>query len=153
MASFIPDMMFALKKPLIMENTQISTEKANFNRTSPFKILLLQTAILFVLFSSCATTSKIGAPIDRNLKDGVYESNYRGGPNKVSVKVTIKNNRIIDIQIVEHWAWRGKTAEPVITRKIIENQSTDVDAISGATNSSIVIMNAVQKAVEKAYQN
>jgi uncharacterized protein with FMN-binding domain len=37
--------------------------------------------------------------------------------------------------------------------RIIAQQSTRVDAVSGATNSSRVIMNAVQRAIEKAYQN
>ena len=46
---------------------------------------------------------------------------------------------------------RGKKAELIIPGRIIEKQSTDVDAVSGATNSSHVIMNAVQKAIEKAY--
>ena len=41
----------------------------------------------------------------------------------------------------------------IIPERIIENQSTDVNVVSGATNSSIVIMNAVQRAVENAYQN
>ncbi len=40
-----------------------------------------------------------------------------------------------------------------ILERIIETQSTRVDVVSGATNSSRVIMNAVQKAIEKAYQN
>ena len=114
---------------------------------------MIQLTILSILFLSCATASRIGEPVSKRLKDGVYEGSYKAGPNKASVMVTIRTNHIIDIQIVEHWAWKGKTAEMAITKKIIENQSTDVDAVSGATNSSIVIMNAVQKAIEKAYQN
>ena len=47
-------------------------------------------------------------------------------------------------------AWKGSKAESPIIKRIIENQSTDVDAVSGATNSSRVIMNAGQRAIEKA---
>jgi len=115
--------------------------------------MLIQVVIPSILFTSCATTSKIGKPVNRKLNDGIYESSYKGGPNKAFVSVTIESNKIIDIQIVEHWAWKGKMAEMAIIKRIIENQSTDVDAVSGATNSSIVIMNAVQKAIEKAYHN
>ncbi|GAK56987.1 hypothetical protein U27_03951 [Candidatus Vecturithrix granuli] len=43
--------------------------------------------------------------------------------------------------------------EPIIPQRIIENQSTAVDSVTGATNSSTVIMNAVQNALEKAYGN
>ena len=87
----------------------------------------------------------------KKLMDGTYEGSYRGGPNKALVRVTIKDNRIAHIQIVEHWELRGKNAELTVVRNIIEQQSTGVDAVSGATNSSRVIMNAVQRAIEKAY--
>jgi uncharacterized protein with FMN-binding domain len=48
---------------------------------------------------------------------------------------------------------KGKKAEEIISRRVLENQRTDVDVVSGATNSSIVIINAVQRAIEKAYHN
>lgn len=118
-----------------------------------FLVATIQLAILFSLFSACAMTTRIGKPVNRNLKDGIYQGSYTGGPNKASVRVTIKNNQIVDIQLVEHRAWKGKRAEQIIPERIIENQRTDVDAVSGATNSSIVIMNAVQMAIEKAYHN
>ena len=122
-------------------------------RKSLFVVFIIQFIIIFILFSSCATTPKIGQPINRQLKDGVYEGSYKGGPNKAFVKVTIEDNKIIEIQIIEHWALKGQKADLIIPGRILENQRTDVDVVSGATNSSIVIMNAVQKAVEKAYQN
>ena len=106
-----------------------------------------------VLLFGCAETPIIGAPLDHvELVDGVYEGSYRGGPNKALVKVTVKDNTIVNIEIVKHKALKGKKAELPVLKRIIENQSTDVDAVSGATNSSRVIMNAVQKAIEKAYQ-
>ena len=102
----------------------------------------------------CAGTRVIGAPIDHaNLENGTYQGSFRGGPNKALVKVTIKDNHISNVEIVEHQAWKGKKAEKIIVERIIANQSTKVDAVSGATNSSRVIMNAVQNAIEKAYRN
>jgi uncharacterized protein with FMN-binding domain len=141
----------AKRKPRAINTSIIIRPK--LSRKSLFIVFIFQFIIIFILFSSCATTTKIGLPINRQLKDGVYEGSYRGGPNKASVEVTIENNNIIDILIVEHWTLKGKSAELIVPGRIIENQSTDVDAVSGATNSSIVIMNAVQRAVEKAYQN
>ena len=44
----------------------------------------------------------------------------------------------------------GGHAEEVIPAKIIEKQSTNVDAVSGATMSSDAIMNAVESAIEGA---
>ena len=106
------------------------------------------------LLVGCSQAPVIGAPVDHTrLVDGIYEGNYRDGPNKALVRVTIKNNKIVNIEIVEHWAWKGKKAELIIVERVIANQSTRVDAVSGATNSSRVIMNAVQNAIEKAYPN
>ena len=107
-----------------------------------------------MLLSGCAATPIIGKPVDHlKLKDGIYDGSYKGGPNRASVRVTIKHHRIVDIEIIEHQAWKGKKAEMPIVERIIASQSTRVDAVSGATNSSRVIMNAVHKAIEKAYQN
>ena len=55
--------------------------------------------------------------------------------------------------MLQHQAWRGVIAEATIVERIIASQSTKVDAVSGATNSSRVIMNAVQNAIEKAYKD
>ena len=112
--------------------------------------LLVGALLLF----GCAETLIIGSDLDRTgLVDGVYEGSYSGGPNSVLVKVTIKDSTIVNIEIVRHRAWKGRKAESTILRRIIENQSTDVAAVTGATNSSRVIMNAVQKAIEKASEN
>lgn len=115
-----------------------------------FIVLMVSSLLLF----GCAETLIIGAPLGHiKLVDGVYEGSYSGGPNSALVKVTIKDNTIVNIEIVTHRAWKGRKAESTILKRIIENQSTDVDAVSGATNSSRVIMNAVQKAIEKASKN
>ena len=107
--------------------------------------------ICAVLLSGCAQTPVIGAPLDHvKLVDGIYEGSYKAWPNSALVKVEIRGNTIMGIEIVEHRAWKGKKSESLISERIIRNQSTNVDAISGATNSSRVIMNAVQKAIEKA---
>jgi uncharacterized protein with FMN-binding domain len=105
-----------------------------------------------ILLSSCAQTPIIGGALDNaKLVDGVYEGRYKALLNMALVKVEIKDNAVVGIEIVEHWAWKGRESESVISERIIRNQSTNVDAVSGATNSSRVIMNAVQKAIEKAF--
>ena len=119
-------------------------------------VMYLAISVLFMaaFLPGCAQTSVNGAPIDHGrLEDGTYEGSYRGGPNKASVRVTIENGKIVNIDILEHQAWRGHIAEAPIVERIIDHQSTKVDAVSGATNSSRVIMNAVQTALEKAYKN
>ena len=111
-------------------------------------------AILWLLPIGCQVAPPIGSGIgDQNLKDGVYEGYFRSGPNSAVVRVAISEDRIVDVELVKHTAsWKGRKADHVIPQRIISQQSTVVDAVSGATNSSRVIMNAAQKAIEKAYQ-
>jgi uncharacterized protein with FMN-binding domain len=115
-------------------------------------LCLVVAACLFFFLIGCATTPKVptGKVDHQNLTDGIYEGSYRRGPMKARVKVTIENQRISSIDLLEHDTWKGKEAEKIIPDRIIQEQSTEVNAVSGATMSSHVIMNAVQNAVDKA---
>ena len=116
--------------------------------------LIIFTAGLILSSAGCQIAPLMGTPVvSEGLKDGIYEGEYRKGINKAVVKVTIADGRIAEIELVKHTAsCIGKKANEIIPQRIIEQQSTQVDAVSGATNSSRVIMNAVQKAIEKAYK-
>ena len=106
---------------------------------------------LFVLGCSLATIA--GGPVEHaELNDGVYRGTDKHGPNKAVVEVEISDQKITRVEIIQHNAWRGKKANPIIPDEIIKHQSTDVDAVSGATNSSRVIMNATQNAIENSYK-
>ena len=97
-------------------------------------------------------TPIIGGPVyNEKLVDGIYEGRYNRGPIKAVVLVTIKDRKIVNIEIVKYISLKRKRVTLIILERIIENQSTNVDAVSGATKSSRVIMNAVQKAIENAY--
>jgi len=120
----------------------------------------LPATILGLILMSMVIIDCTKAPINRGpfsaerLEDGVYEGTYSSWPNSARVKVTIKEGAISDIVLIRHWAsWIGKKAEPIIPLRIIEKQSANVDAVTGATNSSRVIMNAVQDALDKAYRH
>ena len=116
--------------------------------------LIVLAAFLILSLAGCQIAPLMGTPVvSEGLKDGVYEGEYRKGINKAVVKVTIADGRIAEVELVKHTAsCIGKKANEIIPQRIVEQQSTRVDAISGATNSSRVIMNAVQKAIEKAYK-
>lgn len=114
------------------------------------KIIILMVGFYFWCFFGCAAPKIIGSPIKpETLKDGVYTGEAQQGPVSVIAEVTIENQRIAKIDLLKHRNWKGKDGEQVIVR-IIEKQSTRVDAVSGATTSSVAIMNAVENAVQKA---
>ena len=81
-----------------------------------------------------------------NIPDGIYMGEYDVDFIYAKVKVTIQNRTITGIELLEHKNGRGKPAETIIDR-IIEKQKINVDAVSGATNSSIVIKKAVENAI------
>jgi uncharacterized protein with FMN-binding domain len=119
----------------------------------PLIRFIVATMLCGLLFGCHAAPITGGDLEGKKLIDGVYEGSSRNGPNIAAVKVTIDEGRITDVKLVRHMAsWKGKRADILIPQRIMAEQSTRVDVVSGATNSSIVIMNAVQEALEKAYE-
>lgn len=82
-----------------------------------------------------------------HISDGVYIGEYDVNFIYAKVEVTVQNGEITNINILEHRNERGKAAD-AITNKIVDEQKIDVDAISGATNSSTIIKKAVENALK-----
>ena len=82
-----------------------------------------------------------------DVSDGIYIGEYDVNFIYAKVEVTVEDGEIVSINILEHRHERGKAAE-AITNKIVDEQKIDVDAISGATNSSAVIKKAVENALK-----
>lgn len=81
--------------------------------------------------------------------DGTYPGSCDVFPVSVEVRVTVKGHRIAGIELVKHRNGQGTPAEAIPAR-IVEAQSLKVDAVSGATLSSKVILKAVQNALNPA---
>ncbi|MDY2960603.1 MAG: FMN-binding protein [Hornefia sp.] len=85
-------------------------------------------------------------------KDGSYEGSAKGFGGNIVVRVTVKNDKIEKIDLVDASKEDGSylaSAKGVIN-SILDKQSTDVDTVSGATFTSTGIINAVISALEKA---
>ena len=78
--------------------------------------------------------------------DGVYEGQCDTGIVRVRVQVTIRNHQLESIELLEHENGRGTPAEAILDQ-MVQNQTTAVDAVSGATCSSKVIRKAVENAL------
>lgn len=81
-----------------------------------------------------------------DVEDGVYEGDYDAGYIYAKVRVQIKAGKIASVTLLEHRNERGKPAE-VIIDDVLRKQQIDVDAVSGATNSSKVIQKAIENAI------
>ena len=87
-------------------------------------------------------------------KDGEYLGKASAYNGNVEVKVTISGGKMTAIDIVktkddEDYFF---DAQKKVIPEILEKQSTDVDAVAGATTSSEGIAHAVQKALDQAKQ-
>ncbi len=78
----------------------------------------------------------------RLLKIGKYDVNFI----YAKVEVTVKNRKIVSINLLEHRHERGKTAQTVIN-KIIDEQKIDFDAVSGVIKyKRLLIQNKYKRA-------
>ena len=83
--------------------------------------------------------------------DGIYTAEAMGLEGEITVQVTVAEDKITDITLLsaedeEEYLSQAKQVIPAI----LEGQSPNVDAVSGATYSSTGILNAVKLALAKA---
>lgn len=83
-----------------------------------------------------------------DVSDGIYIGEYDVNFIYAKVEVTVQDGQITNIELLEHKNERGKPAEAILG-KMIDAQDINVDAVSGATNSSTVIKKATEIALKK----
>ena len=89
----------------------------------------------------------IEAPDLSLVEDGRYYGKENTPLVKVEVEVTVENKTISSISILRHENGKGKPGEAVID-DMIKSNTPDVELVSGATMSSLVIRSAVIDALE-----
>ena len=117
------------------------------------KILLIIIAVFGVIFLGVVGKeySELKdfdqTPVDLSeVADGVYEGSSETTLVKASVRVTVKNGSIENIEILRHECGKGLPANNIVDDMVSQNE-IDVDAVSGATVSSEVIKDAVRNAL------
>ena len=84
-------------------------------------------------------------------KDGTYYGTGTGFGGTLKVKVEISGGKITSIQIMENQDGSEYISKAsALINTIIQNQSTNVDTVSGATYSSAGIIQAVRNALSQA---
>ncbi|MDU5527671.1 MAG: FMN-binding protein, partial [Finegoldia magna] len=87
----------------------------------------------------------------KGLKDGVYEASSNGYGGRLAVRVTVKNGKLTNINVISNNETPSyfNRASAVIDR-ILSTGSVNVDSVAGATISSNAIKQAVSKALAQA---
>ena len=127
------------------------------------------TCLIFVIFISLISLSGryfyrnskyrqivadivIESPYLSNINNGTYVGSFDAIMNAAEVSVTVYNHKITDINIDKLKTLKGQPAVR-ITDEVLSSQSLDVDTITGATKSSLVILKAIEIALEKGVNN
>jgi len=92
----------------------------------------------------------IGDVTAAGIADGTYEGAYDGARWSNSVRVTVKDGKITDIEVVKTPTFSKPETIDQLTERVIEAQSTGVDVVSGATLDSKAILKAVENALRNA---
>ena len=152
------------------------TEKKGFSRLSPLLNLCPAVLVVVLIVTMLPATSPVLGEIpellaihadaahqegseksekesephaDGNFEDGVYTGTGAGYGGTITVQVTVENGNIVSVEILSapgETASFMRRAEGVIDL-VIQNQSWEVDVISGATYSSKGILAAIQNAL------
>ena len=84
------------------------------------------------------------------IPNGSYSGTYKHGRWTNTVTVHVENGRITAIDIVKDVAGAGITnCSDEILHRVLEAQSTQVDAVSGATVTSKAYLKAIEDALQK----
>lgn len=103
----------------------------------------LTSLLAIVLLASCGTKAA---------KEQVFEGTGNGKHGDIKVEVTMKDNHIEDIKVLNHGE-NKVLAEPVyeeLEQTIINQNSTEVDVVTGSTATSQGYLEAVNDAVKKS---
>jgi uncharacterized protein with FMN-binding domain len=108
--------------------------------------------------SGSSTTQTGGTPATTgSFKDGSYTGGAADAQwGNVQVKITIQNGRLTNVQFLQYPNHRDRSVEinnyamPQLTSEAIQAQSSQVDVISGATDTSEAFMQSLGDALSQA---
>lgn len=89
------------------------------------------------------------------LKDGIYTGTADAYRGTMTVSVTVSSGTVTSIEILstnDDYEYYSR-AEQGVSAEIVENQTLDIDVVSGATYSSQGIINAVNNALSNAVES
>jgi uncharacterized protein with FMN-binding domain len=105
------------------------------------------TAIFVFVFASCITLK-----LTERFNEGKYRGEGEGFNGPIVVEVETDSYSILNIKVIKHNEdeFISGDAMSFIIERILEDDSSDVDAVSGATQTSEGLINAVNNATLKA---
>ncbi|WP_418379862.1 FAD-dependent oxidoreductase [Adlercreutzia equolifaciens] len=102
--------------------------------------------------SGCAPLPGTGTGRGSGFTPGTYQAEGDGKFAPITVEVTMSETGIVDARVVSHeeTEYISDRAIAEIPEKIVEFQSLDIDAVTGATLTSMAILSAARECVSQA---
>lgn len=94
--------------------------------------------------TAVATTTPVSIP------DGVYEGTGTGNNGPISVSVTVKDNKLTDVEVTSNTETQGigDVAVAKVPQDMVDNNTFSVDNVSGATVTTVGIESACRDALK-----
>ncbi len=90
------------------------------------------------------------ALLAQDLRDGVWPGRAERGPFEVELKLVVEEGRIGAVKYESIPNWHTATVMREMTEQILDRQSAELDAVTGATISCELIAEAVGQALDRA---
>lgn len=129
--------------------------------SSKFKKIIVRCFLLIVLILSASfiyfyrgvrETANISIEDIKieNIRDGRFSGEYSGGRWSNTVSLSVSEGRIISLTLDREPLIHSGDIHEELFRRILKEQSLDIERVSGATVSSNAILKAVEGALLKA---
>lgn len=83
------------------------------------------------------------------IDDGTYEGDFAYGDFTYAVSAVVQNHTLIDARTIHNRTTRHATMAEEVLQRVIQNQSMEVDVITGATTTSKALLKALEEALNK----
>lgn len=117
-----------------------------------FSFLSFNKILIVFIVSALAVSCSRDSDVQTQMMDGTFEGLGEGRGGIIKVAVDVRDHRIDAARVLAQS--ESAFAQPYIddmVRLVVEVQSADVDAISGATLTSNGVKSAMKMAIEKSY--
>lgn len=117
-----------------------------------YRTFLLVMLSCLLLLNGCGNTNTYNISESGNWKDGTYTETAKGKKGDFEVYVTIKDGTISEISVGDNQETpdKGGVVIDTLPGQMLERQTYDIDAISGATVTSDALKDAVARCLEQA---
>lgn len=135
------------------EGFSITFMNKKINRLTYIVISIFIIAGSYILLPLTVSNSSVQAITSiTGINDGTYEGFGFGFGGLINTEVTINNNKITDIRILNHSETAGYYEEVFreLAYEITETQNLNLDTISGATSTCRGFLNSLKDAVNKS---